>query len=242
MIEQQHKSSVLSTRNKFFILLTSLFTVFFLWMCIAKVDITTQAVGVVAPEKNITQLGTMVTGEIVAVNYKQGDVVKKGDIIITINPGVGYEPYNIKANIDGKIQQLTFLNPGSVVKQGDSLAVLVPTNQKLIVQGRLLVKDRGYVSVGQTAKIKLANQDQLIFGTIDAEIISISPDAVRGQTSTWYELELVIDKEYFTSGDITYNLVPGINVSVFILTGERTVLSYITTPFQNGFGQALQER
>ena len=97
MIEQQHKSSVLSTRNKFFILLTSLFTVFFLWMCIAKVDITTQAVGVVAPEKNITQLGTMVTGEIVAVNYKQGDVVKKGDIIITINPGVGYEPYNIKA-------------------------------------------------------------------------------------------------------------------------------------------------
>ena len=196
MIEQQHKSSVLSTRNKFFILLTSLFTVFFLWMCIAKVDITTQAVGVVVPEKNITQLGTMVTGEIVAVNYKQGD----------------------------------------------SLSVLVPSNQKLIVQGRLLVKDRGYVSVGQTAKVKLANQDQLIFGTIDAKIISISPDAVRGQTSTWYELELEIDKEYFTSGDITYNLVPGINVSVFILTGERTVLSYITTPFQNGFGQALQER
>ena len=88
-------------------------------MCIAKVDITTQAVGVVAPEKNITQLGTMVTGEIVAVNYKQGDVVKKGDVIITINPGVGYEPYNIKANIDGKIQQLTFLIR-SVVKQGDS--------------------------------------------------------------------------------------------------------------------------
>ena len=54
-------------------------------MCIAKVDITTQAVGVIAPEKNITQLGTMVTGEIVAVNFKQGDVVKKGDIIITIN-------------------------------------------------------------------------------------------------------------------------------------------------------------
>ena len=90
MIEQQHKSSVLSTRNKFFILLTSLFTVLFLWMCVAKVDITTQAVGVVVPEKNITQLGTMVTGEIVAVNYKQGDVVKKGDVIITINPGVGY--------------------------------------------------------------------------------------------------------------------------------------------------------
>ena len=42
--------------------------------------------------------------------------------------------------------------------------------------------------------------------------------------------------------DTTYNLVPGIHVYVFILTGERTVLSYITTPFHNGVGQALQER
>merc|ERR1711965_1134916 len=76
----------------------------------------------------------MVTGEIVAVNYKQGDTVKKGDIIVTINPGVGYEPYHIRANIDGRIQELTFKNPGSVVKQGDALAILVPLDQKLIVQ------------------------------------------------------------------------------------------------------------
>ena len=57
----------------------------------AKVDVTTVANGLVVPENNITRLGTMVTGEIVAVNYKQGDTVKKGDIIVTINPGVGYE-------------------------------------------------------------------------------------------------------------------------------------------------------
>jgi hypothetical protein len=37
-------------------------------------------------------------------------------------------------------------------------------------------------------------------------------------------------------------LVPGIQVHVFILTGERTILSYITTPFHNGVSQALQER
>jgi hypothetical protein len=39
-----------------------------------------------------------------------------------------------------------------------------------------------------------------------------------------------------------YKLVPGIQVHVFILTGERTILSYITTPFHNGIGMALQER
>jgi len=228
--------------NQFFFAITTLFAVFFIWMAIAKVDITTQAVGIVVPEKNITKLGTMVTGEIVAVNYKQGDVVKKGDIIITINPGVGYEPRHIIANIDGRIQELTFKNPGSVVKQGDGLAILVPLNQKLIVNGRLLVKDRGYVTVGMEAKVRLANQDQLKFDSINAKVISISPDAVQSQSTAWYDIELEIEKEFFTSGTTTYNLVPGIHVYVFILTGERTVLSYITTPFHNGLGQALQER
>lgn len=228
--------------NRFFFAITTLFVIFFLWMALAKVDITTQAVGIVVPEKNITKLGTMVTGEIVAVNYKQGDVVKKGDVIITINPGVGYEPRNIVANIDGRIQELTYKNPGSVVKQGDGLAILVPLNQKLIVNGRLLVKDRGYVTVGMDAKVRLANQDQLKFDSISAEIISISPDAVQSQNAAWYDIELEIEREFFTSGDTTYNLVPGIHVYVFILTGERTVLSYITTPFHNGVGQALQER
>ena len=228
--------------NRFFFAITTLFVVFFVWMAVAKVDITTQAVGIVVPERNITKLGTMVTGEIVAVNYKQGDVVKKGDIIITINPGVGYEPRHIVANIDGLIQELTYKNPGSVVKQGDGLAVLVPLDQKLIVNGRLLVKDRGYVTVGMEAKVRLANQDQLKFDTINAKVISISPDAVQSQSTAWYDIELEIEKEYFTSGDTKYNLVPGIHVYVFILTGERTVLSYITTPFHNGIGHALQER
>ncbi len=243
MIEQSQKSSsTLKASSKFFFGITSMFLILFVWMSFAKVDITTQAIGIVVPEKNITKLGTMVTGEIVAVNYKQGDTVKKGDIIITINPGVGYEQRHIVANIDGKIQELTYKNPGSVVKQGDGLAILVPLDQKLIVQGRLLVKDRGYVDVGQDAKIRLANQDQLKFDSINAKIVSISPDAVQSDQAAWYDIELEIEKEEFKSGDTIYTLVPGIHVLVFILTGERTVLSYITTPFHNGVSQALQER
>ena len=241
MIEQQQKSSA-SSNNKFFVLLTSVFVVFFLWMSFAKVDITTVANGLVIPEKNITKLGTMVTGEIVKVNYKQGAIVNKGDIIITINPGVGYEPYHIRANIDGRIQELTYKNPGSVVKQGDALAILVPLDQKLIVQGQLQVKDRGYIEVGQTAKIKLASSEAFTYLPISAKLISISPDAVQGQTMSYYEIELELDSHVFSNGDMQYKLVPGVQVHIFVLTGERTILSYVTTPFHNSIGQALQER
>ena len=228
--------------SKFFFAITALFVMFFVWMSMAKVDVTTVANGLIIPERNITKLGTMVTGEIVAVNYKQGDTVKKGDIIITINPGVGYEPYHIRANIDGRIQKLTFKNPGSVVKQGDALAILVPLDQKLIVIGQLQVKDRGYIDVGQSAKIKLASMEQLTYKPIGAKLVSISPDAVQTDMMSYYELELELDSQTFVNGDMQYKLVPGVQVHIFILTGERTVLSYITTPFHNGIGQALQER
>ena len=228
--------------NKFFFAITTLFVMFFVWMSMAKVDVTTVANGLIIPERNITKLGTMVTGEIVAVNYKQGDTVKKGDIIITINPGVGYEPYHIRANIDGRIQNLTFKNPGSVVKQGDALAILVPLDQKLIVIGQLQVKDRGYIEVGQSAKIKLASMEQLTYQPIVAKLVSISPDAVQTDMMSYYELELELDSQTFVNGDMQYKLVPGVQVHIFILTGERTILSYITTPFHNGIGMALQER
>ena len=190
--------------NRFFFALTALFVSFFVWMYLAKVDVTTVANGIVVPEKNITRLGTMVTGEIVKVNYKQGDVVKKGDIIVTINPGVGYEPYHIKANIDGRIQELTYKNPGSVVKQGDALAILVPLDQKLIVMAQLQVKDRGYIELNQKAKIKLASMEQMTYLPIDAEVISISPNAVQTDTMSYYELELILDSQTFANGDMQY--------------------------------------
>ena len=228
--------------NRFFFALTAMFISFFVWMYLAKVDVTTVANGIVVPENNITRLGTMVTGEIVAVNYKQGDIVKKGDIIVTINPGVGYEAYHIRANIDGRIQELTYKNPGSVVKQGDALAILVPLDQKLIVMAQLQIKDRGYIQLNQKAKIKLASMEQMTYLPIDAEVISISPNAIQTDNASYYELELMLDSQTFENGDLQYKLVPGIQVHVFILTGERTILSYITTPFHNGVSQALQER
>ena len=240
MIEQSQKSS--NSSSKFFLGITTLFVTFIVWMWFAKVDITTQAIGYVVPESNFTSIDTMVDGQVVEVNVKQGDLVKKDDVILIINPGVGYEPYNVIANIDGRIQTLHYKNPGAVVKKGETILLIVPVNQKLIVTGKLFVKDRGYVEVGQSAKIKLANQDQLKFGPIDATIISISPNAVQSEQGTWYEIELQLEQQKFTSGSIDYTLVPGIQVQIFILTGERTILSYVTTPFHNSVGQALQER
>ncbi len=295
--EQLRKSSImLKASSKFFLGITSMFLVIFLWMSFARVDITTQAIGFVVPYGDSTNVGSLIAGQIVEVNVREGDTVEKGDILIKLTPTVTNANKNeietklnivtkqlqikkslvgttvseleylelekeeaelkgslkrinfellhadIVSPIDGVIQKLEYKNVGSVVEQFAKVVTIIPNSKKLLIEGRLLVKDRGYVSIGQSAKIKLANQDQLKFNSIDAKIISISPDAVQSDTASWYDIELEIDVTEFTSGDLTYQLVPGIHVLIFILTGERTVLSYVTTPFHNGMGQALQER
>jgi len=184
----------------------------------------------------------MVDGQIETVSIREGDIVKKGDTVVVINPGVGYEKYNVVANINGRVQSLNYKNPGAVVEKGEPILTIVPEDQKMIVVGKLSVADRGYVKKGNIAKVKLANQDQIRFAPITGIISNISPDVVYTDSGTYYAIEITLEAQKFTNGVDDYILLPGIMVDVYILTGERTVLSYITSPFHNSLGQALQER
>ena len=232
----------MKSSSKFFLLLSSLIIGLFVWSHFAKVDITFKAPGHIETQSNSTTIDTMVDGQIETVFIREGDIVKKGDTVVVINPGVGYEKYNVVANVHGRVQSLNYKNPGAVVEKGEPILTIVPEDQKMVVMGKLSVSDRGYVKKGNIAKIKLANQDQIKFGPITGIISNISPDVVYTEAGTYYAIEIALEAQKFSNGVDDYILLPGIMVEVYILTGERTVLSYITSPFHNSLGQALQER
>ena len=232
----------MKSSSKFFLLLSCLIVGLFVWSYVAKVDITFKAPGHIETQSNSTTIDTMVDGQIETVLIREGDIVKEGDIVVVINPGVGYEKYNVVANINGRVQSLNYKNPGAVVEKGESILTIVPEDQKMVVMGKLSVSNRGYVKIGNIAKVKLANQDQIRFGPITGIISNISPDVVYTDAGTYYAIEILLESQQFSNGKDNYLLVPGIMVEVYILTGERTVMSYITSPFHNSLGQALQER
>ena len=115
-------------------------------------------------------------------------------------------------------------------------------DQKLIVKGTTASQGQRIHRSRTNGKDQTGQQEAFTYLPIDAKVISISPDAVQTDRMSYYEIELELDSQTFENGDMQYKLVPGIQVHVFILTGERTILSYITTPFHNGVSQALQER
>ena len=126
--------SSFTASERFNLSLITLFVVFVLFLSLFKLDVTVQSSGVVVPQGHSSTFDTMVTGKVTKVNFQEGDTVKAGDVIVELDPGVGYEKYQVITNVAGKIQNLYYKNPGGVIKQGQNVVTIIPTDGVCIVE------------------------------------------------------------------------------------------------------------
>lgn len=153
------------------------------------------------------------------------------------------ERTTVRSPVDGVVKTLHVVTVGGVLKPGESVADIVPIGDRLIVEAKLKTQDIGYVAVGQRAVIKLASSDAVRFGQIDGTVTEVSPDTLISDEGTpFYRVRIELPRAYFEKGGERYALFPGMQVSTSILTGERTVMTYILDPLLYRMGGAFQER
>ncbi len=149
----------------------------------------------------------------------------------------------IRAPMEGVVKTLHVTTLGGVLGPGQSVAEIVPSEDRLIIEAKLSITDIGYVKVGQSAAIRLMGRESSVYGKIDGSVIHVAPDSTASQDGrVYYLVRVESQQDHFTSGDATYQLFPGMAVMVHIHTGKRTVLHYIIEPFAARFSGALQER
>ena len=149
----------------------------------------------------------------------------------------------IRSPTDGIVNQVHVTTIGEVVKPGDTIIEVVPLADELTVQAFIRPSDIGFIHVGQKALVKVSAYDYSIYGGLDATVQTIGADAVKDKKDeSFYEVKLRTKKAYLQSRDKKLLLIPGMTVTVSILTGEKTVLSYIFKPFIKAKQSALQER
>jgi adhesin transport system membrane fusion protein len=149
----------------------------------------------------------------------------------------------VRSPVNGAIKTLYVFTEGGVVKPGDAIADVVPSGDRLIVEAKLANQDVGYVSIGQTATLKLTSADAMRFGHINGTVRTISPDALVMEDGVpYYKVMIEPESERFERGKYKYKLFPGIQVSVSIQTGQRTVFEYLTGPWQSSMEDAFGER
>lgn len=149
----------------------------------------------------------------------------------------------LRAPADGTIQQLEIHTIGGVVEAAKPLMVLVPANDGIKVEARVLNKDVGFVHVGQEAAVKLEAFPFTRYGTVPGRVRSISRDAVQDKDlGLVYIATIILERTYVDADGHRVALSPGLAATVDIRTGTRRIISYLLSPLQSSIAQAGRER
>ncbi|SHN65481.1 membrane fusion protein, adhesin transport system [Desulfovibrio litoralis DSM 11393] len=134
------------------------------------------------------------------------------------------------------------LNSGPV-QGGQAILELLPLDGTLLIEAKIAPADIGFIHKDQKAMIKFTSYDFTVFGGLEALVESISVDTIEDKKGEiFYTVKLrTIESELKYKGE-PLPIIPGMQASVDIITGQRTVLSYLLKPILKAKEDALRER
>jgi membrane fusion protein, adhesin transport system len=159
----------------------------------------------------------------------------------------------VRAPSDGIVQEVAPKSPGEVIKPGDLIARIVPTDRELIAEVRIDPKDAGHIHVGADADIRLATYDSAIFGQVRGKVeylsaTTFSPPAgqstspAQSAAEPYYKATIRLLQDHVSSGATTYPITAGMVLQAHVKTGSKSIIRYMFKPVFNSLEVAFSER
>jgi HlyD family secretion protein/adhesin transport system membrane fusion protein len=153
------------------------------------------------------------------------------------------ERLNIMSPVKGIVKNITFHTIGGVIQPGQILMEIVPLDEKLIVEAQIMPKDIGHIIVGQKVNIKVSAFEFARYGAIKGHLIYVSPTTFESdQKQHYYKARIELKKNYVGNDPSKNIIVPGMTVESEIITGKKTILSYLVKPVHFVTHNAFKER
>ena len=150
---------------------------------------------------------------------------------------------SVRAPMDGIINRILNNTTGGVVQPASPILEIIPLNDELIIEVEVSPTDIAYVIKGQKAIVQLSAFDFAVYGSLEGEVLNVSPDTVTKEDgSTWYVCLVSIPADGITSMSRELQLLPGMQATVNIVSGSKTILSYLMQPVTNIKNKAFRER
>ncbi len=151
---------------------------------------------------------------------------------------------DIRSPVDGIVNTLEVNTLGAYVDPGSVIAGVVPTADTLLVEARVSPRDVAFLRRGQKAVVKVTAYDFSIFGGLEGEVANISADSLveKEKGETYYLVQVKTDRSDLERDGKSYPIMPGMVASVEIMTGRKTILSYLMKPINKARSEALTER
>lgn len=150
------------------------------------------------------------------------------------------EKAQVKSPVRGRVQRLLANTVGGVVQPGKDIVEIVPLDDTLVLEARVAPKDIAFIHPGQQATVKFSAYDFSIYGGLDAKVENISPDSVVDERGNAYYLVRVRTVKVGFAEHLP--IIPGMTAEVDVLTGRKSVLSYLLKPVLKVQSRALSER
>lgn len=145
--------------------------------------------------------------------------------------------------VDGVIVDMQVHTVGAVIQPGERLMDVVPGNEKLVIEARVIPTDIDVVHAGLPAQVRLVAFNQRITPTVEGVVSSVSADRLTdeatGEAFYTARIELSNPDDPRLDGLV---LLPGMPAEVLIRTGERTLVQYLVSPVQQSFTRSLTEQ
>lgn len=147
----------------------------------------------------------------------------------------------VKSPVRGRVQRLLANTVGGVVQPGKDIVEIVPLDDALVLEAKVQPKDIAFIHPGQAATVKFTAYDFGVYGGLEAVVENISPDTETDErgTNTYYVVRVRTKQTNFSD---KMPIIPGMTAEVDILTGKKTVLSYLLKPILKAHAYALRER
>lgn len=149
---------------------------------------------------------------------------------------------------DGIVKFLRVTTIGGVLRTGDELMQISPSDEQLIIEGKVTPMDIGQLHPGQPVSVKLDAFDYSVYGALDGVLTYVSPDTLsetgpNGQSQTFFRVHVKLNPLQNQNPKANSIIVkPGMTASLDIRTGTRSVMKYIAKPVFKTFSGALSER
>lgn len=149
----------------------------------------------------------------------------------------------LRAPVAGVVQQLAIHTTGGVVTEAQALMIIVPDGAQVTAEVTLENKDIGFVNVGNDAAIKLETFPYTRYGTVVAQVDRVTADAVNDEKrGAIFPVTLALKTKQIDIDGKMIQLVPGMNLTAEIKTGQRRVIEYLLSPIQRAGSESLRER
>jgi HlyD family type I secretion membrane fusion protein len=149
----------------------------------------------------------------------------------------------ITAPVAGTVLDLRFKTPGGVIRAGEPVLDIVPSEDELIIEVKIRPKDIDDVHAGLSAYVMFPAFARRTTPRIDGRVEQVSADSFEDQRTgaRFYKAKVKVDREHLKELAPHIELQPGMPAEVFIATAERTVLEYLITPFTQMLERSFRE-